>query len=128
MKRRMKESCMFCLGNRRKKAKQYYPSRLGYDISVFKVKKLNKIGEVDSNCRTTNELANSSNGPDDSEVIVPDTQDQEDSSGCDGYQSIEDNLNIVSLLFPSVRYNNSLCNYFCCHISFFLTYIMFMIS
>ena len=41
MKRRIKESCMFCPGNRRKKAKQYYLSRLGYDMSVFKVKKQN---------------------------------------------------------------------------------------
>jgi len=102
MKRRIKESCVFCLGNRRKKAKQYYLSRLGYDITDITVKEVNKNGTAGSNSRTTNVLTNISNGPDESEVIVPDTPDQEESNAFNGQQSSKETLNIVSSLFCSL--------------------------
>ena len=43
MKRRVMESCNFCMGNRRKKAKQYYLSRLGYEIKALTVQEVNKF-------------------------------------------------------------------------------------
>ena len=49
------------------------------------------------NSRKTNSHTRTINSPDDNEVIVPDTPDQEILNDCDENQSNEDNFNSVSL-------------------------------